>query len=224
MEFGTKLKLKKDLLVNDYITLEKDDILQVAEYKHQRGMKLHIEGISLVNFPFNYNNRDKRINEYFEVVHELQETTEQKKYDIRITDKDNLIVSKHIDYLKSAASNGYGLCSHGFIYKVLEGFIARLNHTFYIKNGIVITTDLDQADFKTYKEKFIKAGSLIEFRYEYAAHCRDIDDDYWMIDPAILALKCTPYAQINKDTKFEGKLNLKEILELKKYIKLAEVL
>ncbi len=70
MEFGTKLKLKKDWQYDEYLTLEKGDILQVAEYRHKYGMKLHIKGCSLLDFPFEWNTRDIKINEYFEVLDE----------------------------------------------------------------------------------------------------------------------------------------------------------
>ena len=74
MQFGTKLKLKKDWELNDIVTLEKGDILQVAEYMHKYGMKLHIDGIiDLINFEFNYSNRDEKIEEYFEIVEEFDD-------------------------------------------------------------------------------------------------------------------------------------------------------
>ena len=136
---------------------------------------------------------------------------------MKINDKDNLIIDKHIEYLKYAAVNNYGLKSHGFIYRVLTGFTARLTDTVYIKDGMVMTTSFDESGFRAYKEKYIKAGSLIEFRYECDAHCRDTDNDYWMIDPSILALKCTPFAKIEESVRANNKLNLKEILEHKKY-------
>ncbi len=73
MRFGTKLKLKKDWEYTDFITFEKGDILQVAEYKHKYGMRLHHAGIDLVDFKFNYSNRDKKIEEYFEIVEEFDD-------------------------------------------------------------------------------------------------------------------------------------------------------
>lgn len=73
MRFGTKLKLKKDWEYNDFITFKKGDILQVAEYKHKYGMRLHHSGIDLVDFKFNYSNRDKKIEEYFEIVEEFDD-------------------------------------------------------------------------------------------------------------------------------------------------------
>ncbi len=142
---------------------------------------------------------------------------------MKITDKENIILDKHIEYLQYAAKNNYGLKSHGFIYHVDCGFTAKLTDTVYIKDKEVLTSSFDEADYRAYKEKYIKKGSIIEFRYECNAHCRDIDNDYWEIDPSILALKCTPYAKINQDVKWNNKLNLKEILENKEYIKLERL-
>lgn len=68
MKFGTRLKLKKDWQPTDYITIEKGDTLQVAEYSHKYGMKLHIDGISLIDFAYGWNDRDEKINEYFEIL------------------------------------------------------------------------------------------------------------------------------------------------------------
>ena len=73
MRFGTKLKLKKDWEYHDFITFEKGDILQVAEYKHKYGMRLHHPGIDLVDFKYNNSNRDKKIEEYFEIVEEFDD-------------------------------------------------------------------------------------------------------------------------------------------------------
>lgn len=68
MRFGQKLRLKKDWEYNDIITFEKGDILQVANYQHKYGMKLYHPGVSLVDFKFDWQNRDSKIDEYFEAV------------------------------------------------------------------------------------------------------------------------------------------------------------
>ena len=74
MQFGTKLKLKKDWKLNNIITLEKGDILQVVKYMHKHRMKLYIDGVAnLINFEFNYSNRDEKIEEYFEIVEEFDD-------------------------------------------------------------------------------------------------------------------------------------------------------
>lgn len=74
MKFGTKLKLKKDWEYNKYFTFEKDEILQVAIYEHKYGIKLHHPRITdLIDFQFNYTNRDKKIEEYFEIVEEFDD-------------------------------------------------------------------------------------------------------------------------------------------------------
>lgn len=74
MKFGTKLKLKKDWEYNKYFTFQKDEILQVAIYEHKYGIKLHHPRIiDLLDFQFNYENRDKKIEEYFEIVEEFDD-------------------------------------------------------------------------------------------------------------------------------------------------------
>ena len=40
----------------------------------------------------------------------------------------------HQDWIINCAKNDYGLRSHGFIYKVTNGFTAILNDGIYIKN------------------------------------------------------------------------------------------
>ncbi len=102
MKFGTKLKLKKDLLVGDYITIEKGDILQVAEYRHKYGMKLHIDGVTLIDFVFGWNDRDERINEYFEVLDEQTLSSEDiafiKNLSNEINTQDNRCTAKPFTY------------------------------------------------------------------------------------------------------------------------------
>jgi hypothetical protein len=111
----------------------------------------------------------------------------------------------------------YSLYSHGVIYKVNTGFRAELTKTLYIKNNEVMTEKYEEADFRVHPTKYIEKGSFIEFRYENDAHCRDEDNDYFRIDPSILAIKCEPFAQIDEKTRFENNLKLKEILEQKLY-------
>ena len=74
MQFGTKLKLKKDWKLNNIVTLEKGDTLQVVKYMHKHRMKLYFDGVAnLINFEFNYSNRDEKIEEYFEIVEEFDD-------------------------------------------------------------------------------------------------------------------------------------------------------
>lgn len=136
----------------------------------------------------------------------------------KINDKDNMIKELHQDYIIRCAKNNYGLRSHGFLYRVTNGFIANLTNRFYIKDNEIMKDNFSDNDFIAYKTKYIKKDSIIEFRYEYDAHCRDIDDDYWRIDKSILALCCEPFAKINEDVRSQNKLNLKEILDKKLYI------
>jgi hypothetical protein len=133
-------------------------------------------------------------------------------------EKDNMIKKKHQDYIIECAKNNYGLISHGFLYKVTNGFTARISQGVYIKDNKVIDTNLNEKDYVVYKTKYIKKGSIIEFRHGCDAHCRDIDDDYWVIDKSILALCCEPYAKINYRIFNDNNLSLKQILEQKKLI------
>lgn len=69
MKFGQKLKLKKDWIYNKYLIFTKDEILYVAQYEHKYGMKLHHPKIAdLLDFQFNWMDRDTKIEEYFEVI------------------------------------------------------------------------------------------------------------------------------------------------------------
>jgi len=136
------------------------------------------------------------------------------------SNKDNMNKKIHQDYIIECAKHNYGLRSHGFLYKVTNGFVANLTNGFYIKDNELMKDNFSEKDFVTYKTKYIKKGSVIEFRYEYDAHCRDTDNDYWRIDKSILALCCEPFAKINEDIRLQNKLNLKEILDEKLYIEL----
>ncbi|MDN5061336.1 hypothetical protein O8C86_05705 [Aliarcobacter butzleri] len=103
MKFGTKLKLKKDWEYHDFITFEKGDILQVAAYKHKYGMKLHHPGIDLVDFKFNNSNRDKKIEEYFEIVEE---------FDDRLAELEKVILDYYL-------AKGYQVGIGGWAFNVL---------------------------------------------------------------------------------------------------------
>lgn len=135
-------------------------------------------------------------------------------------DKENMNKKIHNDYIIHCSKNGYGLRSHGFLYKVTNGFTAIDHNNIYIKDNKVMIEKYDEADFRAYKTKYIKEGSIIEFRFSYDAHCRDIDNDYFVIDKSILALCCEPFAKIDENIRWENKLKLKEILEQKLYTKL----
>lgn len=68
MKFGTKLKLKKDWRYGT-LSFEKGSILLVAFYEHKYGLKLHYPRVSeIIDFLFDWNDREERINEYFEVL------------------------------------------------------------------------------------------------------------------------------------------------------------
>lgn len=73
MKFGTKLKLKKDWQYG-LLTFEKGDILQVALYEHKHGLKLyHPQVGEIIDFIFGYNDREERIEEWFEVLEEFDD-------------------------------------------------------------------------------------------------------------------------------------------------------
>lgn len=69
MEFGTKIKLKKEWVINDYLTAEKGEIFNVVFCTVKYGMELRIHGVGdLIKFWYDYQNKDERINEYFEIL------------------------------------------------------------------------------------------------------------------------------------------------------------
>ena len=85
---------------------------------------------------------------------------------------------------------------HGVIFRTISGFY-----------GMV-----DSSKGK-YETVYIKKGDLIQFRYQHSAHCRNMDNIYFMIDTVVLAFKCVPFARIHEDVCFGNKHNLKEIVE-----------
>lgn len=132
-------------------------------------------------------------------------------------DKENMNKKIHMDYVIECAKNNYGLRSHGFLYKVTNGFTAMLHNTIYIKDNMIMSGKFDRADYRAYETKYIKKDSIIEFRFECDAHCRDTDNDYWVIDKSVLALCCEPFAKIEENISWENNSKLKEILENKTY-------
>lgn len=137
---------------------------------------------------------------------------------MKINEEDNMNTAKHLEYIKKASANGWGLRSHGFIYQVMRGFTSNSHSTIYIKDGIVLKENLETADKRAYEEIYISKGSFIEFRFENDFHFRTVDNEYCRVDPSIIALKCVPFAKINDKTSWNNKLSLSEILEQKKYI------
>lgn len=123
---------------------------------------------------------------------------------------------KQADMIKQA-QRGYSLGIHGVIFEVIQGFTAELHGGVYIKDGVVMTRDYDKADRTLHDTKYINKGELIEFRFEYDAHMRDVDNDYFRIDPSILIVKCIPKYKIEEGTRWNNKLELKEILDGKHY-------
>ena len=135
-------------------------------------------------------------------------------------DEQNMNFKLHRDYITECAKNNYGLRSHGFLYKVINGFTALLTNNIYIKDNKVMFENYEYKDFICYKTKYIKKDSIIEFRYECDAHCRDVDGDYCVIDKSILALCCEPFAKIDHNTRNDTKLGLKEFLSNELYTEL----
>ena len=96
-------------------------------------------------------------------------------------------------------------------------------------NSIYIEVPNDEAyseyGFSAFCLAFIFANIIwsiiqfLEFRFENDAHLRTIENDYICIDPSILYMKCIPFAKIYKNIRGENKLNLKEILKQKLYVK-----
>jgi hypothetical protein len=104
MKFGTKLKLKKDWEVG-IIDFEVGDIFYVANYIHNQGIKLKHNGVKdLIDFNFTSQVRDKKIDEYFEVLSadsDLIEEYKQMMFD-RNTEAQNMVseLRLKIDELK----------------------------------------------------------------------------------------------------------------------------
>jgi len=105
----------------------------------------------------------------------------------------------------------------GYIFKTRSGFTAEIHETYYIKDNELLNSNFEDADFRTHPSKYIKKNEFIEFRFEYDAHCRDIENEYWRIDQSILAMKCEPFARIKEDVRFGNKHSLKDIIENKLY-------
>lgn len=143
MKFGTKLKLKKDWEYHDFITFEKGDILQVAEYKHKYGMKLHHPGIDLVDFKYNNSNRDKKIEEYFEIVEE---------FDDRLAELEKVILDYYL-------AKGYqvGVGGWNFNIQIDSDYKSKkIEVWFYSGDGLPYSI-IFKTDVKTTKEMFDKA-------------------------------------------------------------------
>ncbi len=100
MQFGTKLKLKKDWQYNQYFLFEKGDEFQVAQYHHKYGMKLHHQRISdLLDFEFNWMTRDSKIEEYFEVV---------EQFDDRFAELEKVILDYYLVKGYQVGKGGWG--------------------------------------------------------------------------------------------------------------------
>jgi len=79
MKFGTKLKLKKDWRYDSALTFKKGAVFQVALYNHKYGLKLYYPQVGdLLDFIYGWNDREERLNEFFEV---LDETKKEKSCD-----------------------------------------------------------------------------------------------------------------------------------------------
>ena len=125
------------------------------------------------------------------------------------------LINTLIDYI---SNKGIGINFSGYIFKVKSGFSAELHRQIYLKDGVVLDENFNTADETVHRTKHIEKNSLIEFRFEYDAHCRDIDNDYWRIDQSILALRCEPFAKIHNSVRSSHKKdNLKFILDNKLY-------
>ncbi|MDY0193480.1 MAG: hypothetical protein RBR93_08130 [Aliarcobacter butzleri] len=142
MKFGTKLKLKKDWEYNKYFTFEKDEILQVAIYEHKYGIKLHHPRITdLIDFQFNYTNRDKKIEEYFEIVEE---------FDDRLAELEKVILDYYL-------AKGYKIANKDWYFEI------ELISLYKVKRLIITFVQRHKSDVvfddetETTKEMFDKA-------------------------------------------------------------------
>jgi len=123
MKFGQKLKLKKDMEHNDFITFEKGDIFSVIFYTVKYGMKLHIQGIGdAIKFKYDHKTRESRIEEYFEVIED---------YDDRLAELEAVILQHYLD-------KGYKLEKDQEEDDVKWSFVVRTNTTYKNKGLEVI--------------------------------------------------------------------------------------
>lgn len=113
----------------------------------------------------------------------------------------------------------YSLAHHGIIFIAKAGFTATLATctTSWNTEHKRVSITGDDASVALYETLYIKKGDLIEFRYKYDAHCRNIDNKYFRIDQSILAVKCEPYGEIHEQVRETNKMSLKEIIETESF-------
>lgn len=116
--------------------------------------------------------------------------------------EEKMIKSKHMEYLQNNAKNNDSLDIENFIYKVKNIFIARHNRT---KEYMPIR-----------KNQFIGywCGSGV-----WGACFRDINNNYFTVDPCVLAFKCEVFARIHD--KLE-RVHFAQIIDQKLYQKVTD--
>lgn len=143
IEFGTKLKLKKDWEVG-FIALQRGDVVDVALYSHKYGMKIHHEGLSnLLDFKYDWNNRDTRLNEWFELV---------ESFDDRLAELEKAILDYYL-------GKGYqvGVGHWGFNVEIESDYKSKQLIVYFCKAKGEHYEQILKIEIETTKEMFDKA-------------------------------------------------------------------
>jgi hypothetical protein len=154
MKFGTELKLKKDWEYNDIVTFEKGDTFKVAEYQHKYGMKLHYPSLSLVDFKFNWHDRDSKIDEYFEVV---------EMYDDRLAELEKVILDYYL-------AKGYQVGKYAFNVEINSDYKSKKLAVWFHGNDDLPYSNIFTVIKTNTNEMFDKA-------FEYFAIKKEVQDE-----------------------------------------------
>ena len=92
MNLGTKLRLKRDWKISDYLTDPKGEIMNVCHYDYKYGLTLaHPQIRGTFNFNYSPHDREELLSEYFEEVKENCSTCEFKSGNICVNMNNTLM-------------------------------------------------------------------------------------------------------------------------------------